>query len=731
MGCAQSSTSRKVEASNSSKSQNNSLVYTYVDDHSPEAVFKFIIDELRRYSCSCGMVPSVCLCEKSFPLITAKLSLVEGDQNDIELPVLSAAFAGKGRVICFPHIGIFEELSSLPNVRAMFQRSLLWLSGQNSTMTPVLLLNFPKEITSVTTKTLQIFGMFVESSNRASDLSNHKIVCAPSTYADENNNDLEKFVLEGGGLAVFFSPADAENPLSYPINALLSKLGLSYTFCSISERDMPFDISNDYNVVKNHHFLYYSSEMKELLSEENDEKTSQDKLDMIVTKLRYHIAVCGESQTDCLIKLAQICWDYLYRTQMFKDKLCCWNMKQRIIILLVCEMLPKFPPETFVPFPEVEIFPGVCEETNYEADDITLTLTIYEESWISTGFYLPTGVVGTVEAEDDGSISDVHFQIGAHHESLFQKSSPWKRWPTIILPFEMKKGKTKLGSPFGGPIYVAASEDLEGSVTLKLTFNHFLKYPRWCYNDPSVWEDTKDKKVPIGEIECENVIFTLTSGYMKQIDFELLNKAMKTITSTISSFMSYQIEKPFRVVFDIELLEDEPICGYPIVYELKDIEPMIKDIQKPSVKLFDLSNLIAILMIREGCFDSTIEEAFASIASSMAFSQIYPDFDPLNFEGVELPPLFAELWEINSSFGSTILQKTLKKFQDPSYELLGVPEDTWIDFVREMCRIGQRDFTQILERSRPVPLNVSMSCHNFPVYNPEKPVNDSPLVDQK
>lgn len=731
MGCSQSSTSRKVEASSTTKSQNTNTVYSYTDEQSFESVFSFIVADLNRFSSFCGMVPSVCLNDKTFPLITANISDVEDNSNDIELPVLSAAFAGKGRVICFPHIGIFNELDSLVSISSMFNRALNWLCGKNPTMSPALLLDFPSELVAPSTKLLQFYGLFVKSGRKKLTFSDFQIILVPSTYEDENYEELESFVLEGGGLAVFFSPADAENPLSYPINALLSKFGLSYTFCSISEKEEPFDISTDYNYVKKHHFNYFISEMKELLSENDDDKIPQDKLNLIVTKLRYHIAVCSKTQADNLVKLATICWEYLNKTKSVNNDQCCFEMKQCIFIVMICEMLPRFPAEVYVPIPESELFPGVCEEQNFEENQTTLTLTIFEESWVSTGFYLPAGSLGTVGVENNKSISDVHFQIGAHHESLTNKPFPWKRWPIIILPFDMEEGQNKLGSPFGGPIYIAASEDLEGTATFDLTFQHFIKYPRWVYNDPKVWEETKDKKVPIGEIECENVIFTLPAKYMKLIDFEFLNKAMKVIVSNISSFMSKEVEKPFRVVFDIELPEDEPVCGYPIVYNITDIEEMIVNIQKPSAKLFDLSNLMAILSIREGCFDSTIEEAFASIASSNAFSKIYHDFNPFHLENVELPPLFEDLWEINKDFDASIIPKTLKKFQDPSYELLGVPEDTWIEFVREMCRIGQRDFTQVLERSRPVPLNVSMSCHNFPLFSPPTiSVCDSPLKEE-
>ena len=122
--------------------------------------------------------------------------------------------------------------------------------------------------------------------------------------------------------------------------------------------------------------------------------------------------------------------------------------------------------------------------------------------------------------------------------------------------------------------------------------------------------------------------------------------------------------------------------------------------------------------IREECFDVTTETAIATVATAVIFQELYKEFDPFDFSGLQLPTLFQELWEIHTNYSADLIPQTLEKFQNPDYPVLDVPEDMWIAFVREMCRLGKRDFTKLLERSRPIPLNISISLQGLPPYQP-------------
>ncbi|OHS96359.1 hypothetical protein TRFO_10015 [Tritrichomonas foetus] len=730
MGCSNSIPSRKVEPKQQNKRPPDDSLYTYVDESSPRQAFEFIIKDSSSFLCTSSMIPSVCLTKNAFPIINTILPLDDTGQASIELPVLTAAFAESGRVMCFPHAEILEDLNDHSSTARIFQRALSWLAHQKSTMTPILLLGFTQEFTNVAKNVLHTFGFFVEDSQRLSKLGTFRVVLIPSTF-DVSNTDnyvkLVSFVENGGGLAVFFWPLNDENPLTaFPINKLLSHFGLSYTFCSIDENESPIQINPDFDKSISHHFLNIIQQMETSLLEEEINDTD---LDNIVTTVRYHVIVSDDDQKDQIVKLGNVCTDYLDRVGFADNFIFNPDVRQIIILLLLQDIIPRLPVDSIKPAKGYEAFPGKCEETSLS--DFEFSLEILDEEWISTGLYLPSGVVGTVITEQP--FPNLHLQVGAHHESLIQKAPPWKRWPSIVSAFPLNQTETKLASPYGGPVYIAASEQIEGALNVKFIFKNFVQYPRLVKGNPEVWEATKDKKVPFGEFECDHIILSMPTEQMLQLDFEKVCDVIDAMAARISQFMCYPLARQFRVVFDIDLTENGASFGYPIVFSTNDILPMFGNLEKPSMALFTLINLMGIVTLPEGCFDSTIEAALASVAASVAFRDLNPDFDPVEFATATLPKMFTELWKITTQIGDDIIPQTLKKFQDPNYEIIGVPEDTWIEFVREMCRIGRRDFTKILEQSRPIPLSVSMSCHTFQPFVPmdeEGEEEASPLVCQ-
>jgi hypothetical protein len=195
-------------------------------------------------------------------------------------------------------------------------------------------------------------------------------------------------------------------------------------------------------------------------------------------------------------------------------------------------------------------------------------------------------------------------------------------------------------------------------------------------------------------------------------DFAMLKKKYDAMIGQLTGFMNYRLEQPYRIVFDIELPEDAPRFGYPSVLLLDDMEGFLIDLDTPNMNLFKALSLIAIVSIREDCFDVQIETALASAAAAVVFKALFPKFDPFNFSGLTLPPLFAELWNIHTSFSKSLLQV----FQSPDYPLGEEPEDLWVAFVRELCHLGKRNFTKFLGSARPIPMNLSPSILSLPLY---------------
>jgi hypothetical protein len=102
----------------------------------------------------------------------------------------------------------------------------------------------------------------------------------------------------------------------------------------------------------------------------------------------------------------------------------------------------------------------------------------------------------------------------------------------------------------------------------------------------------------------------------------------------------------------------------------------------------------------------------------MTFQKLFDGFDPNAFPGIQLPEtLFSELWEIHNA-DPKVIPATVARFQGADWPMSDVPDDMWISFVRELCKVGGRDFTKVLERAKPIPLNISQSLQGLPAFQP-------------
>jgi hypothetical protein len=285
----------------------------------------------------------------------------------------------------------------------------------------------------------------------------------------------------------------------------------------------------------------------------------------------------------------------------------------------------------------------------------------------------------------------------------------------------MEHKKETVGSPFGGIVYMTPI--VTGAQPLKynrFVFNNFCRYPRYVHTNTEVWEETREIDVPWGEIDLGCLIFTLPSVEMRKIkDFTQLKIAYDRFIQTITKFLSYDPERPYRIVFDSELNgnseEDmEPRVEYPATFLLEHIQPIVIDLSEPNPPLFQAIRALALLSIRFDCFDPLTEAALSAVAAGLALRNVFEDFDPFNAGLKNLPSLFPQFWEIEAACPG-VFSKTLAIFQSADYIPMDAPDDMWVEFVRELCQCGQCNYTKLLEQAKPVPLNISVSLQGLPL----------------
>lgn len=690
---------------------------------SPGDMFLAITSGVKTIAAPANMMPIVCLVQHAFPIVTSMLHLEDSTPTEIHLPIIAASCFGSGRVIAFAQMQFLSQKAiHTADTSKLLVNALNWISGGSSSMINVCVLGFNKQNLPSIQKPLQELGFFAEPAGSRTQFGNYRSVVIPSDLNLEGNDLIDRlaeYVNNGGGLAVFYRHSDAPQ-VTMPINKLLLKFGISFTYCLLNEELDSAEnivIPTTFNQIQNSNFVPLTGEFRAMVNQD-DVNTSD--LDDLVTTLRYYVMVCDESYTTTLKDIADASWSFLKKNHYSTPDGICPEICHGIVVVLLQDLYAKLPISEVDPIPERDDFPGKTGEV--EMGDHSMTLEIGDESWTSTGLWLPPGIEATVHCSED--VKALCIRIGSHHRSLLTRTGPWHRWPSVVSLYQVEKEETEVGSAFGGIVYAAASsfEPID-PFTVTLTFKNFCKYPRYVQDSPEIWAETKDIDVPWGEIETEGVIFTLPSERMRQIeDFDRVVHVYGTVTKFVSDYLSYKVAKPHRIVFDVDLDGEEIEEDYPLVLRIEEIDDVLVNINDLNAKFIQVITLITLMSFRENCFDVATEKALASVVVALILQELFPGFDPLTSSQWNPPLLFKEFWEIHSQVDPELIPKTLATFQDPNYPIVEqFPEDLWIAFVRQMCRVGKCNFTELLEKSRPIPLNISLSLQGLPPYKPPPP----------
>ena len=174
------------------------------------------------------------------------------------------------------------------------------------------------------------------------------------------------------------------------------------------------------------------------------------------------------------------------------------------------------------------------------------------------------------------------------------------------------------------------------------------------------------------------------------------------------------MNRPYRIVFDLQLASNSIECEYPIVLPLDDLDDVIFHHDQPTVALFKLVARVALVSIREDYFDPLVEVAIANLVACVIINEFFPGFDPNIFKDFAFPPLFPELWVIHQHINPNLIKTLLSLSQAPDAPVFDSTEDMWIAFVKDLSFIGKYNFTKLLERARPIPLNLTKTLQELP-----------------
>lgn len=750
--------------------------------------------------CPSGMIPPVCLSEYSFPLILSKLELNNSEPVDISLPVLSIHSVVDYKIACLAHVNFLSShCYDSEDTKILIGNIIQWLNHDKLLEKPILLFGFSERYlfeichsldssdilfktanppsTLLREKSLPIFRKnscinFINSTNlnnflqndvyndNVISIENHEVIfCSTSCCITPSIKGKFVTFLKNGGGILFLNTPDGPNQ----VNNFLLDFGLSYSNCTLSTNGksrITIEIQQNLDELLPCHFLSYSQLFCKYIK---FPKINSGDLDDVVTVLRYHIMACDERYYDTILEIAKMSCEYLESTNYKTDKGIAADIRQSILIVLLDEIILKTPPTKIKPIPDYKDFPGsfansqsttTSSNNNFvkysekvEVSNFNLEIILHDESWISTGLYLPAGILGIIKSSDFPR--HMHVQIGSHTDSLILKQGPWKRWPEIVSTFDITQNETKVSSSFGGIVYIYVSNEeedenendemevevehanhdeheilndgksqnsIEFCTKVRMSFENFTHYPRIVYQNPSVYEKTKNSGAPWGELCSNLIIITMLSSELNKIsDPDDLCAFLDKEIEMMCSYISYKIIRPYRLVFDVDKVDDNISSDYPVVLLLDMIPDIIFNYKSPTIGLFTLIKSLVIVSLPENRFDACTETALGYIVATILFKANWPEFDTANLSKyVKLPPIYNELWIVHSRINNQIIPVLLSKAQLPDAETYDSMEEMWTAFIKDLCQTANCNLIPLLERARPIPLGLNETVSKLP-----------------
>ena len=680
-----------------------------------------IITGIKVIRCPSGMVPIMVLSDLSVPVYLGKLSLLtEKYPTDIKMPIVACTTPLIGRIMCFSSYSMLSQSNfKFDDTYNFYMNCFEWLFENFENKEKILFVDFPEPIhrdikVCLESKMFQIhFGDF----NSDFDDYNCVVILSTANLNDQSCFDkVDRVVKRGAGLACFYMPSET-NPFDAPVNKYIQKYGMSYTYCQLTLDSQPSMACRMPKIPKYVTYLTLDTlilKFKKITHLKT--KVNVDELDQNVTLLRYHIMVCQMEHMEKILELEQCAWDFMNETgYRSNDNKICPQLYHSIVSILLIDIYNKLPPDKLKPAPDIKLFPG--EATNLKLENHKVTIRLLDDALISTGVWCQPGVSATIECKNppDG----VFIQIGSHNLSLISKANPWNRWPVISSFFPLLNGTTTIGSCFGGVVYIAIRKLPENYPRqLELSFHNFSKYPRVVFNKPQVYQMTKDAKTPWCELSSKTVIFTVPSSILEKLQnpdivFEFIDNFVRVATDNLS----YKITRPYRVVFDCEITSKIFVSEYPIYMLIDDINDIFFERDHVTAGLFKFLMAISLASLKDNYFDSETEESLAACVASMTLLTVFKDFDPTTFFDVDLPFLFPALWSIHSKLNGTVILEILKRSQEAKPVPNEVPENKWINFIKQLCSISHYNLAKVLESVKPIPLNLIFEMQQFTTPN--------------
>lgn len=615
--------------------------------------------------------PVVCLNTNVIPLILGTLYLNSGDSTNIDIPVAAIGVYGKGRTVALGHIGILAECHQSSTEASAFLENIARYACGNRMTYKVLILGLTTNNANQIKKNLSFFEIYADISNSTENISKYSGVICTTEFTQ--SDEILKFVENGGGLICgYVEPMNLEDPSNYPMEDALYKLGYGFPECALllsSSNQNAFKTELKFEKCQKVTFPQLTEKFIKMTS--NPDTLNINELDSLVITLKYHIFPLKREDNPYVTRLNEASWDYLDKTDACtsKYKSVCPDLVHGITFVLISELMNHIAPHNFqgwdrsCPFPgkvgerylrrdsdassnqnstsdvgisrKLNAYVGVnlnsTSNTNLcpvELADFKAHILFHCASWVSTGLYLPAGVLAHVEL--DKFYPNLSILIGSHTENLLSNAPPWHRWPVITTKYEIEKETVDICSPFGGIIYIVCDDFIyetpDSKIEFDTTFHNVTQHPAYIKYAENSYEESRNMMIPWGELETEFIIFTLPTEKIDKISkgsFTEVTQFIDSIVAKVLIFTTNESMRLFRVVFDANIVDGSTGIGYPIYLEMGMLESIFFKIGKPTSELLLLLTYIAMNSMPDDIFDHAAMLSFGLIAAIYAFDETF------------------------------------------------------------------------------------------------------------
>ncbi|KAH0508905.1 TRPM8 channel-associated factor 3 [Microtus ochrogaster] len=504
-----------------------------------------LLEGLSEIDIETGPVPSQLLVhgQRAFPL---------GVDNSFNC-FLAAARYGRGRVVLGGHESLMINEAMLPFVL----NALRWLMGHQTGK-----IGLASEMKALKSMLPSSSFQWSETELLTSDLS--VFCCCSFTGIDAKK--VEEFVAEGGGLLIGAEAwlwgrrnPDSECMTQCPNNTILKCFGLGILSQVVKRGSFP--VPNPQ--VINYHIRRSLAQFESMI--DSQETIIQERwLEKLVKDCSYMFQMTHQriSVYDSVKKHAlKIIQNKGFPTVTEEHPVL--NGSSQAFLLFLAYELFKSGVDVSQLLPPPSLLPPT------ESPMVIKISTDNRNSWVSTGLYLPEGQVAQITLPSEVTNAKLKVLIGCHTDNI-SEAKAYNRPPVMTYTHDLNESPKSISWLYGGLLYIVVPPKYnQDNVSITISGAVSAPYYRMGETTQEEWKNLiKHSKAPWGELATENIILTVPTGNLKDLQdpfplLQLWDKMLQAVARLAATHFPFQ--RPERVVLDKQISLGFLHSGYPIM----------------------------------------------------------------------------------------------------------------------------------------------------------------------